>query len=231
MVHLKEDLVMQNASKVKLIVVTVGVITGIIGILSGASQLMGGSLLIEGNSFNALPVDFPNPELYSKMNGYGVFTLFSGIPYFANGLLAITASVTLIVCCLTVIKISKSGVLYFFLLNVIVFCFGATISIPILEGFPAAGIALLALFMKNKERSISGKKNLLTLFNFFYWWNIFSWVLFFPVIFIMSFYGEIPQVMMIFMLFSMPVATIGALITGLMYDKSISANKVQEILN
>jgi len=217
---------MNKSSKHKLMVVTVGVITGIIGILSGSSQLLSGSLLIEGHNINALPLNFPNVELYSKMNGYGVFTLLTGIPYFANGLLAITASITLIVCCLTVVKISRSGVLYFFLLNVIILCFGASMSIPILEGFPAAGIALLALFMKEKERKVSSKRKLLRLFNIFYWWNIFSWVLFFPVMFVWSFYGEIPQLMFMFMGLSMPVATIGALITGLMYDKSISVNEV-----
>lgn len=214
-----------ETSKLKLMVVTVGIITGVIGILSGSSQLLSGSLLIEGNNINALPLNFPNLELYTKMNGYGVFTLLSGIPYFANGLLAITASITLIVCCLTVVEISKSGILFFFLLNVIILCFGASITIPILEGFPAAGIALLALFMKDKERDVSSKRNLLALFNFFYWWNIFSWVLFFPVMFVMSFYGEIPQPLFMFMGLSMPIATIGALITGLIYDKSISTNE------
>jgi len=213
-------------NKLKLMVITVGVITGIIGFLSGASQLLSGSLLIEENNILALPLNFPNVELYTKMNGYGVFTLLTGIPYFANGLLAITISITLIVSCLTVVKISKSGVLYFFLLNVLILSFGASSSIPILEGFPAAGIALLALFIKNKERNTSSQRKLLTFFNIFYWWNIFSWVLFFPVMFIMSFYGEIPQLMFMFMGLSMPVATIGGLITGLMYDKSISANEV-----
>lgn len=217
---------MNKSSKLKLIVITVGVITGIIGILSGFSQLLSGSLLIEGNNINALPLNFPNVELYTKMNGYGVFTLLTGIPYFANGLLAITISITLIVSCLTVVKISKSGVLYFFLLNVLILCFGASMSIPILEGFPAAGVALLALFMKDKERNFSSMRKLLTLFNIFYWWNIFSWILFFPVMFIMSFYGEIPQLLFMFMGLSMPVATIGALITGLMYDKSITTSKV-----
>ncbi len=217
---------MYNMSKLKLMVITVGIITGIIGILSGSSQLMSGSLLIEGNNINALPLNYPNIELYTKMNGYGVFTLFTGIPYFANGLLAITASITLIICCLTVVDISKSGVLIFFLLNIFILCFGASITIPILEGFPAAGIALLALFLKEKERDPSSKRNLLALFNFFYWWNIFSWVLFFPVMFIMSFYGEIPQLLFMFMGLSMPIATTGALISALMYDKSISANAV-----
>ncbi|MEQ8325346.1 MAG: hypothetical protein RID18_13550 [Cytophagales bacterium] len=215
-----------ETSKLKLMVVTVGIITGIIGILSGSSQLLSGSILIEGNNIKALPLNFPNLDLYTKMNGYGVFTLLTGIPYFANGLLAITASITLIICCLTVVKISRSsGVLYFFLLNVVILCFGASMSIPILEGFPAAGIALLALFMKDKERDISSKRNLLALFNFFYWWNIFSWVLFFPVMFVMSFYREIPQPLFMFMGLSMPIATIGALITGLIYDKSISTNE------
>lgn len=215
-----------ETSKLKLMVVTVGIITGIIGILSGSSQLLSGSILIEGNNIKALPLNFPNLDLYTKMNGYGVFTLLTGIPYFANGLLAITASITLIICCLTVVKISRSsGVLYFFLLNVVILCFGASMSIPILEGFPAAGIALLALFMKNKERNFSSQRKLLTLFNIFYWWNIFSWVLFFPVMFVMSFYGEIPQPLFMFMGLSMPIATIGALITGLMYDKSISTNE------
>ena len=209
-------------SKLKLMLVTVGIITGIIGIFSGSSQLLSGSLLIEGHNINALPLNWPNPELYTKMSGYGVFTLLTGIPYFANGVVAITASITLIVCCLTVVEINKSGVLVFFLLNVAILCFGASMTIPILEGFPAAGFALLALFMKEKEKGVSSKRRLLALFNLFYWWNILSWVLFFPVMFIMSFYGEIPQLLFMFMGLSMPIATGGALVTALIYDKSIS---------
>lgn len=207
--------------------ITVGIITGIIGIFSGASQLLSGSLLVEGHLINALPLNWPNQELYTKMQGYGVFTLLTGIPYFASGVLAISASITLIVCCLTVIEISKFGISCFFLLNVVIFCFGATMTIPALEGFPAAGCALLALYLNEKERSVSSKKKLLALFNLFYWWNIFSWLLFFPVMFVMSFYQEIPQLLFIFMGLSMPIATGGALITALLYDKSITTNEVR----
>lgn len=138
-------------SKLKLILVTVGIITGIIGIFSGSSQLLSGSLLIEGHNINALPLNFPNPEFYTKMSGYGVFTLLKGIPYFANGIIAMTASVTLIVCCLTVVEITKSGVLYFFLLNLAIFCFGASKTIPAMEGIPAVGFALAALYIKDKK--------------------------------------------------------------------------------
>ncbi len=212
-------------SKVKLMVVTVGTITGIIGILTGCAELLSGSLLVETHSITALPVDWPNQEFYSKMQGVPVFSLLTGIPYLVVGLLAITVSITLIVFSLAAFDISKSGIFVFSLLNVAVFCFGASKSIPVLEGFPAIVCAVLALNLKEKERSASSRRRLLALFNLFYWWNISSWVLFFPVIFVWSFYQEIPQPVFLFMGMSMPIATLGALIVALVYDKSIPANQ------
>ena len=215
---------MEISSKIKLMLVTVGTITGIIGILTGCAMLLNGSLLVEGQNITALPADWPNHEFYTKMQGAPVFTLLTGIPYYVIGLLAISVSITLIVCSLTVVDVSKLGIVIFSLLNVAVFLFGASKSIPVLEGLPAIICAVLALVMKERERSISSKRKLLALFNFFYWWNIFSWVLFFPVIFVLSFYQEVSPILFQFMGMSMIIATSGALITALIYDKSISIN-------
>ena len=84
---------LNKSSKVKLMLVTVGVITGIIGILTGCAELLNGSLLVEEQNITALPLDYPNQEFYSKMQGYPVFSLLTGIPYFVIGLLAISISI------------------------------------------------------------------------------------------------------------------------------------------
>ena len=212
---------MTKTSKLKLMLVTVGVITGIIGILTGCAELLNGSLLVEEQYITALPLNWPNQEFYTKMQGGPVFSLLTDIPYYVIGLLSISVSITLIVCSLTVVEISKFGIAIFSLLSVGIFCFGASKSIPVLEMFPAIIIAVLALRLKEKQISSSGKRKLLTLFNFFYWWNISSWVLFFPVIFVLSFYQEVSPILFQFMGMSMIIATSGALITALIYDKSI----------
>jgi hypothetical protein len=215
-----------ETSKLKLMLVTVGVITGIIGILTGCLELLNGSLLVEGHNITALPDGWPNQEFYSKMQGMPVFSILTGIPYYVVGLLSIAVSITLIVCSLTVVEVSKFGVAIFSLLTVGVFCFGASKSIPIIEMLPAIICAVLALTLKERQRSSSGKRKLLTLFNFFYWWNISSWVLFFPVIFVLSFYQEISEVLFKFMGMSMIIATSGGLISALLHDKSIPINEV-----
>lgn len=215
-----------KTSKIKLMLVTVGTITGIIGILTGCAELLNGSLLVEEQNITALPVDWPNQEFYTKMQGGPVFSLLTDIPYYVIGLLSISVSIAFIVCCHSVIEVSKLGVAIFSLFNIAVFCFGASKSIPVVEGLPAIICAVLALSLKARERSVSGKRKLLTLFTFFYWWNISSWVLFFPVIFVLSFYQEISPILFQFMGMSMIIATSGALITALIYDKSISTNEV-----
>ncbi len=213
-------------SKIKLCLVTFGIITGIIGILHGCAELLNGSLLVEQQNVAALPVNWPNQAFYSKMQGAPVFSLLTGIPYYVIGLLAISVSITFIACSLTVIDVSKSGIIIFSLLNVAIFCFGAGRGTPVIEGIPTIIAAVLSLKLTKRERSLSSKTKLLVLFNFFYWWNIVSWVLFVPVIFPLSFYQEIPTFLFLFMGLSMPIATIGALTTGFMYDKAIPINEV-----
>ena len=207
-------------SKMKLCLVSFGVITGVIGILHGSAELLSGSLLVEGHNVTALPLNWPNEEFYSKMRGAPVFSLLTGIPYYVIGLLAISASITLIVCSVTVVDVSKFGIFIFALLNVGIFLFGAGRGTPVIEGIPTIIFALLALKLSEKRRSAPSKRSLLFLFNFFYGWTIFSWVLFFPVIFVLSFYQEVSTFLFLFMGMSMPIGTIGALITALMYDKS-----------
>ena len=209
-------------SKIKLFLVTLGVITAIIGILTGCALLLNGSLLVENHNIMALPVDWPNQEFNSKMGGMPVFTLLTGIPYYVVGLLAIFVSVILLVCSLTIIDVSKFGIFIFTILNVACIYFGVSKTIPLLEGLPTVIFAILALKIKPMEKSDSSKRKNLVLFNFFFWWYILSWVLWFPGLFVFSFYREIPQVLFKFTLLSMPISTIGALIVGLIYDKSVS---------
>ena len=66
-----------KSSKVKLMLVTVAVITGIIGILTGCAELLNGSLLVEEQNITALPLDWPNQEFYTKMQGGPVFSLLT----------------------------------------------------------------------------------------------------------------------------------------------------------
>lgn len=215
---------MHNPSKTKLMLVTVGTITGIIGILTGCAELLHGSLLVEEQNITALPFDWPNHEFYTKMQGGPVFSVLTDIPYYVVGLLSISVSITFIVFCFSVIEDSKLGVAIFSLFNVAIFCFGASKTIPILEGLPTIICAILALTIK--ERRTSNKRKLLILFNLFYWWNISSWILFFPVIFVLSFYQAISPILFQFMGMSMIIATSGAVITALIYDKSISTDHV-----
>ena len=213
-------------SKIQLFLVTLGIITAIIGILTGCAQLLNGSLLVENHNIMALPVDWPNQEFNSKMGGMPVFTLLTGIPYYVVGLVAIFVSVTLLVCSLTIIDVSKFGIFIFTTLNIAFIFFGVSKTIPLLEGLPTVVFAILALKIKQREKSDSSKRKFLVLFNFFFWWYVLSWVLWFPGLFVLSFYQEIPQLLFKFTLLSMPISTIGALVAGLIYDKSVSSGEI-----
>ncbi|MBT8246651.1 MAG: hypothetical protein KJN73_02475, partial [Acidimicrobiia bacterium] len=65
------------------------------------------------------------------------------------------------------------------------------------------------------------KRRILAAFNSFYLLHIGSWVLFFPGLFVYSFYAEIPTALFLFAFVSMPIGTLGALIFGYQYDKAI----------
>ena len=93
---------------------------------------------------------------------------------------------------------------------------------PLFIGVPTviAGIISIARTGK-KERSESSKRRISVSFWFFYGLHIFSWLLFFPGLFILSFYSEISTTLFAFTFISMPIGVLGALITGSLYDKTI----------
>lgn len=173
------------------------------------------------NSVEALPVDWPNSFFYALTKGSPVFSLLTGIPFYALGLLAITVSIALIVLSLTVLRVSVSGLLLFFLLSVGVFLFGAGRGTPVAISLPVLVVCAISLLQSGKKnRSDAGKDRILFLFNVSYWSHIASWFLSFPGLFILSFYQEIPVWLFLIAFASMPVSALGSLICGLMYDRS-----------
>lgn len=157
------------------------------------------------------------------MQGSPVFSLLTGIPHYVLGLLAISVSILLIVLSVTQLQTDKRGLLLFSLLSVGIFLFGAGEGTPVAISAPLIIFGILSLVMtKKKERSESSKRKILTSFYIFYWLQIFSWVLFFPGLFVLSFYQKIPRGLFLFDFMLMPVSILGALIFGLLYDKTVN---------
>lgn len=211
-------------TKIKRCLVTFGVIVGIVGILHGSAELLRGSTIVESRSVEALPPNWPNPRFYSMTRGSPVFSILTGIPFYVLGILAISVSTTLIVFSVTVIKRVKLGVgLFLFgVLNVGIFLFGAGQGTPVIVSAPVIITGILSIVRTGKKaRSESSKRRVLSAFNFFYWLHIFSWILFFPGLFVYSFYSNISPALFLFAFISMPIGTLGALIFGYQYDKTI----------
>ena len=142
-------------SKIRLCLVTFGVIIGIIGILHGSAELLKGPTLVEGHSVEALPENWPNTGFYTIMKGSPVFSLLIGMPYFVLGLLVISVSTALIVFSVTLIKSKKLGValVLFALLSIGIFLFGAGSGTPVTISAPLIIFGILSMvFTKKKER-------------------------------------------------------------------------------
>lgn len=211
-----------KASKIQLCFVVFGVIIGIVGILHGSAELLQGSTMVESNSIPAMPENWPNTAFYTVMKGSPVFSILTGIPYYVLGLLAISISVTLIVFSAKFFKLNAKGILLFALISLGIFLFGAGEGTPFAISFPLVVIGILVLlFPKKKERSTSSKRMILYGFNLFYGLQIFSWVLFFPGLFVLSFYQKIPQWLFLFDFMLMPISLLGAGIFGFLYDKTV----------
>lgn len=211
----------QRMSRLQLCLMTFGVVVGIVGILHGSAELFKGATPVERHSVEALPIDWPNASFYALTRGSPVFSLLTGIPFYALGLLAITVSIVLIVLSLTVLRVSVPGLLLFFLLSVGIFVFGAGRGTPVAISLPVLVVCAISLLSSGtKNRSDASKDRILILFNVFYWSHIASWFLFFPGLFILSFYHDIPFWLFLIAFASMPVSAIGSLISGLMYDRA-----------
>mgnify|MGYP001822200318 CR=1 FL=1 len=210
-------------TKIKLCLVTFGVIVGIVGLLHGSAELLRGSELVESRSVEALPEGWPNSEFRSLTSGSPVFSLLTGIPFYVLGILAISVSTTLIVCSATVLKRADLGVasLLLALLSVGVFLFGAGVGTPVIVSAPVIVTGILSTVRtKTRQRSETSKRRLLLAFNSFYGLHILSWILFFPGLFVYSFYAEISPALFLVAFVSMPVGTLGALASGYLYDKT-----------
>jgi hypothetical protein len=211
-------------TKIRLSLVTFGVIVGIVGFLHGSAELLQGSTLVESRSVAALPENWPNSEFYSMTQGSPVFSILTGIPFYVLGLLSILVSTTLIAFSVTLIKREKLsvGLLLFALLSVGIFLFGAGRGTPVFISVPVIIAGVLSIVRTGKkERSESSKARILSAFWVCYWLHIFSWILFFPGIFVFSFYAEISTALFVFAFASMPIGAWGALIFGYQYDKII----------
>ena len=213
-----------HMTKLRLCMVTFGVIVGIVGILHGSAELLQGSTLVETRSVEAMPEGWPNSEFYSMTRGSPVFSLLTEIPFYALGILAISVSTTLIVCSLTLMKNKgmRFASLLFAVLSVGIFMFGAGRGTPVAVSLPVVIAGLLSTVRtETRERSELEKRRILSAFNSFYWLHIASWILFFPGLFTFSFYAEIPTAVFVIAFVSMPIGTLGALIFGYQYDKAI----------
>lgn len=211
-----------KTSKIQLCFVVFGIIIGIVGILHGSAELLKGSELIKSNSVEALPENWPNSEFYTVMQGAPVNSLLTEIPHYVLGLLAISMSLVLIVFSANFFKLDAKGILLFALISLGIFLFGAGKGTPITMSLPLVIFGIISLlFPKKMERSESSKRVILSSFNLFYWLQIFSWVLFFPGLFVLSFYQKIPEWLFLSDVMMMPISLLGALIVGLLYDKTI----------
>ena len=217
-----------RVTKIELCFTVFGVILGIVGILFGSAELLKGDQLIESHSVEALPQDWPNTEFYTLMKGAPVYSLLTDVPHFVLGLLAISTSLVMIVFSAKFFRLDVKGILLFALFSLGIFLFGAGKGTPIDISFPLVVFGILALlFPKKKERSISSQRLIFYSFNIFYALQIFSWVLFFPGLFVLSFYREIPQWLFLFDLMVMPISILGVGIFGLLYDKTIGVQNLQ----
>ncbi len=211
-------------TKIKLCLVTFGILIGIVGALHGSASLLKGPVLVESNTVEVMVEGWPNDEFYTLSNGSPVFTILTGIPFYALGILAISISTTLIVFSSTFFKSQNlsTGLILFTLLNVGIFLFGAGTGTPLFIGLPMVIAGVISIVRpEKKERNESSKQRMLYSFWFFYGLHIFSWVLFFPGLFIFSFYAEISSALFAFTFLSMPVGVLGALISGVLYDKTM----------
>lgn len=216
-----------KASKIELCFVVFGIIIGIVGILHGSSALLKGAELIISHSVEALPINWPNSEFYTLMKGASVYSLLIGIPHYVLGLLAISISSVMIVFSAKFFKLDYKGIVLFALLSLGIFLFGAGEGTPIAISFPLVIFGILALlFPRKKERSTSSKRMILNAFNAFFTLQIFSWVLFFPGLFVLSFYQEIPQWLFLFDFMIMPISIWGAGIFGLLFDKTMESSEL-----
>ena len=210
-------------TKVRLCMVTFGVIVGVVGILHGIGELLQGSEVVASRSVEALPQGWPNEAFNSMTRGSPVFTVLTDLPFYALGTLAIIASTLLIVCSLTVIKTLdlKMASLLFAVLSIGIFLFGAGTGTPVAVSLPVVIVGLLsASRVETSPRSELSRRRRLTAFWSFYWLHIASWILFFPGLFVYSFYAEIPTAVFLLAFVSMPVGTLGSLITGYQYDRA-----------
>jgi hypothetical protein len=210
-------------TKVRLCMVTFGVIVGIVGILHGIAELLQGSEVVASRSVEALPEGWPNEEFNSMTRGSPVFTVLTDLPFYVLGTLAIMASTLLIVCSLTVIKTldMKMASLLFAVLSVGIFLFGAGRGTPVAVSLPVVIVGLLsASRVETRQRSELSRRRMLTAFSSFYGLHIASWILFFPGLFVYSFYSDISTAVFLIAFVSMPVGALGALISGYQYDRA-----------
>jgi len=210
-----------QTSRLQLCLTTFGVIIGIVGILHGSAELLRGAALVESRSVAALPTDWPNPSFYTLTHGSPVFSILTGIPFYALGLLAITVSIALITLSLAVIRLNAFGLMLFGLLSLGIFMFGAGRGTPVVISLPALVTCALFLVMSGGVvRSDARKAAIRTAFTGFYGAHIASWILFFPGLFILSFYMDIPTWLFVVAFFSMPVSSLGSLVCAFLYDRT-----------
>ena len=208
-------------SKIGLSFRTFGIIIGIIGLLHGCAELLQGDIIVAGGKVPAMPENWPNSEFYTLMHGAPVFSLLSGIPYYVLGLLAISVSIAFIVFSANFFSLNFKGIFLFALFSVGIFLFGAGEGTPVAISLPLVITGIISLLFTNKkERSASSKQINYTGFSVSYWLQIFSWVLFFPGLFVLSFYQEIPQWLFLFDFMIMPISIIGAMIFGFRHDST-----------
>ena len=110
----------------------------------------------------------------------------------------------------------------FALLNVGVLLFGAGSGTPFAVGLPVVVSGAVALRRtRQRRRDAATIRRLRWVFEASFWMQILSWALVFPVMFVLSFYREIPDALFLFALLIMPISIIAALSAALALDGAV----------
>lgn len=198
-----------------------GILIGLIGMTHGIPELLQGENLVKTNRFNAFPDNWPNEYLFELLKGQPAVTILTDIPFYVLGILAILASLALIIYSAFFLK-SKGGLLVFAILNTAVLLFGAGGGNPTLIGFPTIITVLIFIYFgKKKKRTASSDALNLKLFRLFLNIHFVSWLLLFPGIFIIDALGVKPDNLFFFSVMTMPISILGTLIFAYRYDTTL----------
>ena len=202
-----------------------GVTIGFVGMTHGIPELMQGDKLVTSNNFNAFPDNWPNEYMFELLQGQPAVTILTDIPFYVLGILAMLASLAIIIYSAFYLN-SKRGLLVFFILNTAVLLFGAGGGNPVLIGLPSIiAVLIFNYFGKRKKRSDASDALNFRLNRLFLRMHISSWFLLFPGIFILDALGVKPDPLFFIAVMIMPISVLGTLIFAYRYDNTLRSTE------